>query len=211
MAINILIGDDHPAVINGMENYFNNKSDINIAAKCKNGKETIEKYCKLKPDIVILDIYMPVVDGYEAAKEILKVDENAKILFYSVSLKRAEIYQTYKLGGKGFISKERELTVFDNAINIVYKNQLYFDNCFTEEQYKEYDEALMSVRKGRENLTNREKDILPLTARGLTNTQIAQKLDLSVKTIEFHKKNIRRKLGQIDSAEFIKFALEFGE
>lgn len=209
MSINILLGDDHPAILNGLKSYLVEKPNLNVVGACCNGVEVLEKYGECKPDVTILDISMPVLDGYEAAKRILQKNKNAKILFFSVSLCRAEIYQAYKLGAKGFVSKENELTIFEEAINSIYHNELYFDDCFTEKHFLEYDQVFKTTKKRPELLTKREKDVLPLVAQGFTNSQIADKLFLSVKTIEFHKKNLRRKLGLIGSAEFMKFALEF--
>lgn len=211
MATSILIGDDHPAILKGLTNYFKTRVNLDVVDTGINGQEILDKYQKHKPDVVILDISMPVLNGYETAKKILTTEEKANILFYSVNLSRSEIYSGYQLGGKGFISKGSELDVFEEAINEIIQGKLYFDDVFTEKHLEEYNESISFFGEKTRQLTLREKDVLAFAALGMKNQEISQKLFISVKTIEFHRNNIRKKLGLIGSAEFLKFAIEFSK
>lgn len=207
MAINIIIGDDHPIILKGLSLYLNEKPNLNVLAVCKTHFEILKQCSNLKPDILILDISMPVYNGIETAKKVLEKNPSIHILFYSITKNKSEIYNCYSVGGKGFISKDRELEEVETAIHKVYHNQLYFDSPFTTKDYESFRE-FSKYKINSEELSFRHKEILSSIARGMSNKEMSEQLSLSIRSVENNRRQIRIKLGIKTNTELIKFALE---
>jgi len=205
----ILIADDHPAILAGMCKYLTDNCSAEIVAAVSNGEELFNYYIENKPDLAIVDLSMPIIDGLDAVKRILEIDKKAKILFYSVSVSKNEIYNCYKIGGVGFIPKDSPMGNFIKAINCVKNGNIFYSDVFTEEHFFEYEERSRVFKNRRKELSTREKDILFCVARGYSNKEISDTIHISIKTIENHRRNIRQKLNLVGSAEFIKFALNY--
>lgn len=205
----ILIGDDHPVVVNGLLEFLEKIPFCKVVGTANNGRAVCEQYKLLNPDVTIMDISMREMNGIDAARKIIEFDKSAKVVFYSINLNRSEIYSCYKLGGKGYVSKEEPLENLLDAIQWISNDKIYFGDFFSEENYTRYEEKCDQINNGKRNLSFREKDILFYVAQGFSNTDIAEVLNISVKTIEDHRRNIRKKKNLVGAAEFIKFAIEF--
>lgn len=211
MGINIIIADDHPLVRCGYKSEFEKVPNLNILGVAANGLELISLYEKFRPDITVLDISMPNLNGIEAATEILKINRNASLLFCSVTTQKSEIYKTYKIGGKGFISKEQPFSYMLKAVIEIYQGKLFFDNAFTRLDYENYSIANENIQLEGKELTEREKDVLRFMAQNFTNKEIAEKLFVSERTIEQRRRRMRAKLGLSGYTELIRYAFEFSK
>lgn len=211
MGINIIIADDHPFVRYGYKSEFDKVPNLNIVGVAANGIELLNLYEELRPDITILDISMPSLNGIEAALEILKINKNSILLFCSVTTQKSEIYKTYKVGGKGFISKEKPLSHMVKAVNEIYQGKLFFDDVFTKQDFEHYSKVNENIQLEGKELTEREKDVLRFMAQNFTNKEIAAKLFVSERTIEQRRRRMRAKLGLSGYTELIRYAIEFSK
>lgn len=209
MAIRILIADDHPVFREGCESIFDKSPNIKCIGSASDGVELIDLYNELSPDIVLIDLSMPRLNGIDAARLILRNNKKARILFCSVTTTKSEIYQVYKAGAKGFISKDRKTPELVSAINKIYYGELYFDEVFTKEDYENYTSIKSEIRLEGKELTTKEKEVLELMAKNYTNKEIAEKLFLSERTVEQRRRRMRAKLGLVGSTELIRFAIEY--
>lgn len=209
--MNILIGDDHPIIREGLTEFLKKNSKVKNIYAVENGREAYNKYLSVKPDFVILDISMQEMNGLDAARKIIEHDPLAKILFYSININRSEIYSCYKAGGMGFVSKEEPLENILKAMKSITLNKVYYGDIFTEEKFLDYELKCNQTNKTVRNLSFREKDILHYVAEGYSNSEISEVLHISIKTIEDHRRNIRKKMNIVGKAEFVKFAINYSE
>lgn len=209
MSIKIILADDHPIIWNGFREICSKNSQLNLINTVENGEQLITSYMELLPDVIVVDISMPVLDGVEAFKRIKKINKNVKCIFYSFYGSKLEIYKLYQLGARGYICKSRNTSEILNAIKIVNEGNYYFDSSFTQKDYSKFQNSLFNKNSRLEGrkLSKRESDILVLVSQGLTNKIIGQKLGISERTVEFHRRNIRQKFGLIGSSELVKFAI----
>lgn len=210
---NILVADDHPLIVEGFYKIFADNEKIKICGRAKDGEDVIEKYKELRPGLVVMDIRLPVINGFNASRIILEeIDPGARILFYSLITNRAEIFKAYKIGGKGFIHKDRESGKLLEAVATIMNGSIYFDETFTQADYKEYEinYADSSFRKSR--LSSREYEVLEMLIENYSNKEIGQKLFISERTVEEHRRRIKKKLQITGNTDLIKKALEiFGK
>lgn len=209
MAINILIADDHPITRSGYLKELDSVPNIKVVGTAADGMKVIDLYEDLKPDVVIVDISMPLLSGIDAAKKILKNDKKANVLFCSVTIKKSEIFQTYNIGGRGFISKDKPVAKLIEAINTCYSGALFFDDVFTENDYHGYLAVKEEVSFHNQKITEKEKEVLELIAQNFTNKEMAEKLFVCERTIEQRRRRMRAKLGLKGSLELIKFAIDY--
>lgn len=214
--IRILAADDHNLFRSGIINLLENENDIFIVGEAETGEELIKKYFELKPDIVLADISMPVINGIDALREIKKNDDNTKFLFLSMHEGEEYIYYCYKAGAKGLISKKVLKGELLYAIRTINEGNQYFGVGVTDDEIKEilnkYDKREVKTRfKEVKNdiLTEREIQILKLISDGLTSAEIAEKLFVSKRTIDSHRTNIMQKLNLKSLPELIKYAINY--
>jgi DNA-binding NarL/FixJ family response regulator len=212
--IKTLVADDHRLFRSGIVKLLNDHDRIHIIAEAENGSELIEQYFAVFPDIVLADIAMPQKSGLEAILIIKKRDPEVKALFLSMYDNNEYIYKVLKSGGMGLINKnimEGELTY---AIEQVYNGKPYFRGNWTKEKLErlvlEFESQNQEVIENY-NVSRREEEVLKMLREGHTSQQMADKLDLSKKTIDFYRRNIMRKFGLNSMNELIKFALKYFE
>ena len=215
MSIKILVADDHKLFRSGIIRLLKDHQDIHIIAEAENGSELIERYFEVSPDILLVDIAMPQLSGLEAVSKIKEKDPEAKALFLSMYDNDDYKYKVLKSGGMGLINKnilEGELTY---AIEQVYKGELYFRGNWTKDKL----ERLVSEFESHSNqqvidnydVSFREEQVLKMLNEGLSSQQMADKLELSKKTIDFYRSNIMRKFGLKSVTDLIRFALKYLE
>ena len=215
MTIKTLVADDHKLFRSGIIKLLKDHQSINIIAEAENGSELIERYFEVYPDIVLADIAMPQKSGLEAVSEIKKNDPEVKALFLSMYDNDEYKYKVLKSGGMGLINKnimEGELTY---AIEQVYNGEIYFRGNWTKDKL----DLLVSEFESLENqqlidnyvISFREEQILKMLTEGFTSQQMARKLEISKKTVDFYRSNIMRKIGLNSIAELVRFALKYFE
>lgn len=207
----ILICDDHPLVIKDLTEYFETNLLFELAGTAVDGKEAVEKYKIISPDITIMDISMEEMNGIEAAKKIIEYDNNAKILFYSMNVNQSVIFNCYKIGGRGFLSKEEPQDNIQIALQTISKGEKYFGFFFTKENYLNYKNYGNTSVRTKRKLSFREEDILKYAAKKYNDLEISEVLGIGIKAIRGHKINIKQKLGLSDLENFEEIAIKYVE
>lgn len=200
----VIIVDDHKALRDGLAYMLSDLGIADIAGHASNGKEFLELLEKHKPDIVLMDINMPVMDGIEATRLAKKKYPDLKILVLSMH-SEDEYYNTMiELGVMGFVLKESDAEEVQNAINSILKGKAYFSQ-----------ELLLKLLKKKQGspivkLTPREKEVLILICKGLSNQDIADHLHLSVRTVEKHRSDLLIKTESNNSISLVVYAIKNG-
>jgi two-component system response regulator NreC len=210
--IKVLVADDHTIVRHGIYALLGLMSDIELVGEAVNGREALEKVKKLMPDIVIMDIAMPLMDGLEATRRICKEFPRTKVIALTQYDDREFVFPVIEAGARGFISKTAASSELASAIRSVYRGDSYLSPSVARVFVEGYQQGidLVKDRDPYKQLTNREREILKLLAEGHTTQEIATMLVLSPKTVDRHKTNLMSKLAIHSRADLIKYALRKG-
>lgn len=210
--VRILIADDHTLVREGISALLKFYDDIEVVGEASNGKEAIDKANELNPDVVLMDIAMPGLGGLEATVEIKKRHPDTKILVLTQYSDKEYVNRFLKAGVSGYILKKAVGTELISAIRAVSKGELYLYSSIASEVVAGYlDSGKRPVKEVRyDRLTDREKQILKLLAEGNRHKEIANLLDISVKTVIAHQTHISEKLDIHSRAGLIKYAIQKG-
>lgn len=199
--LSVLLVDDHEMVRMGLKSFLNLQQDITVIGEAGNGQEGISKALDLRPDVIVMDLVMPEMDGVEATLQILKEWPEAKILVLTSYLDNEKIYPVIQAGAKGYMLKTSNAPEIFNAIRKVAEGQLAIET-EVEQKMKLHDERPAL----HEDLTARERDILYLLAKGYDNQTIADELFISLKTVKTHVSNILAKLQVDDRTQAVVYA-----
>ena len=202
--IKVMVVDDHPLVRHGIKTVFEAYNDMLLVAEAENGREAIKMCGKYMPDVVLMDMIMPLLDGAEAAEQIIKNWPGVKIIALTSFNDEDLIRKSLKAGVVGYILKNTSGAKLVKTIKDVYKGKLALSSQATKVLLSELREPPDKTIK----LTEREKEILALIVEGLSNKQIAQRLFLSNSTVQFHVSNILSKLGVSKRTEAAYLALK---
>jgi DNA-binding NarL/FixJ family response regulator len=213
--INVLLADDHNIVRYGISSILNTSPDINIVAEASDGSEAVSLFEQHKPDVCIIDISMPVMNGLEATRQILRTSPGAKIIIMTMHLNEEYLNQVLSAGATGYLLKNTNKTDLINSIRRVYNGEKVFSTSVSElmtqsyiRQSKKQDGGTRS--DNRIQLTRRENEILKLIAEGQTSQAIAAKLFISPRTVDTHRANLMQKLNVKNSAALVRYAVENG-
>jgi len=204
---NIILADDHEILIDSLASLLNNEEKFNVIAKVGNGKDLIKKTVELKPDLCVVDMDMPIMNGLEASEKLLNQFPTIKILILTMHKEKSLVRKMMQLGIKGYLLKTCDSDEFIFAINQLLKGKTHFtdevvQNVINKKPVDSDDIVKIS------NLSDREKEIIQLLCQGLSNKQIGEKLFLSYKTVDNHRTNIMRKLDVHNVVELIRFSLK---
>lgn len=200
--LRILIADDHDLMRRGVRSLLESHPGWKVCAEARNGQEAVAEAEELRPDIAILDITMPELNGVEAAKRIRRTCPNTEILLLSIHHSDQLVHEIVEAGVRGYVVKsdsERDLL---DAVQALSNHKPWVTSCATELLLSQGD-----VNQKHERLTLREREILQLLAEGKSNKQIAVALAISVKTAESHRANIMRKLGFHCISDLVRYAV----
>jgi two-component system nitrate/nitrite response regulator NarL len=201
--IRVLLVDDHMLVLDGLQARLEMEDNLDIIATASNGLEALEKAKALKPDLVVMDVSMPVLNGLEATKRFKAEQPNVKILMLSMHHDKEYILSLIQSGANGYVLKDVSSEELVQAINTVHQGGTYFSSGASDSLFSQAPSP-----KQCEELTKREVAVLKEVAVGLSNKEIAQSLSISVRTVETHRQNLKNKLNIHTSAGLIKYALE---
>ncbi|MCU0640292.1 MAG: response regulator transcription factor [Candidatus Krumholzibacteria bacterium] len=211
MSTTILIADDHRLFRDGLRTLFAARKDIRVVAETTDGAETISAAAELKPDIVIMDVSMPGLNGIEAARRILSRETATRIIMLSMHSDRHFITESLKAGAMGYLLKDCPFEEVLLAVRTVREGKIYLSRQISDTVIKDYiaitRSAPASVFRA---LSTREREVLQLLAEGRTTKETAARLHVSVKTIETHRKQIMDKLDIHSVAELTKYAIREG-
>ena len=211
MSIRIILADDHAVLRHGLSKAFQGEKDIEIVAQAKDGRTTVELTRELSPDVIIMDIGMPDLNGIEATRQIRKEYPKTKVIALSMHSSKNFIIEMFKAGASGYLLKDCEYDELVNAIRLVAADKTYISPSISDVVV---ESSLNSTAEKKGSafsvLTTREREVLQLLTEGNTTKQIARKLHISTKTVEVHRLNVMNKL-KIDSiAQLTKYAIQEG-
>jgi two-component system response regulator NreC len=210
--IRVLIADDHTIVREGIRMILTAQPDIEVVGEAANGQEAIDLTRKLRPDVVVMDISMPGVSGINATKAIKAEMPEVNVLALTMHEDETYVFQLLKAGASGYVLKRGAASDLVNAVRAASKGEAFLYPSVAKAVVQDY---LQRVEAGEERerwdgLTQREREILKLIAEGYTNQEIAQKLYISVKTVQTHRAHILEKLGLHDRTELVRYAIRKG-
>ena len=204
--IKVLLVDDHEMVRLGVSAYLSVQEDIEVIAQAENGEIGVEKALELKPDIILMDLVMPVMDGIEATKEILSKWKEAKIIIVTSFIDDEKVYPAISAGAKSYLLKTSSASEIAQAIRDTYRGEGVFEKEVSEklEHRHEVEEEFRLF----EELTSREKEVLLLIAQGKSNQEIADECFITLKTVKTHVSNILSKLQVEDRTQATIYAFK---
>ena len=204
--IKVLLVDDHEMVRLGVSAYLSVQEDIEVIAQAENGKIGVEKALELKPDIILMDLVMPVMDGIEATKEILSKWKEAKIIIVTSFIDDEKVYPAISAGAKSYLLKTSSASEIAQAIRDTYRGEGVFEKEVSEklEHRHEVEEEFRLF----EELTSREKEVLLLITQGKSNQEIADECFITLKTVKTHVSNILSKLQVEDRTQATIYAFK---
>ncbi len=215
MAIRILIADDHKIVCDGLKALLEAQPDMEIVAQADNGRDAVKLAQKQKPDMAIMDVAMPDLNGLEAVRQILANNPRIKVIALSMHADKRYVTGMLSSGASGYILKHCAFEELVHAIRVVLSNQVYLSPTIAGIVVKELAQSKSSrtsrsLSASPHALTSREREVLQLLAEGHSAREIAQRLHLSVKTIETHRRQMMEKLEIRSIADLTKFAIREG-
>ncbi len=209
---NIILADDHEIFLESLSALVSSEDNLEIQSKAQNGKELIEQVKENQPDLCIVDMDMPEMNGLQASESLLRIYPELRIMILTMHKEKSLIKKMMSLGIKGYLLKTCDKEEFIFAINQILKNKTYFSDEVIETIVKDdaYETHGSPDISKIATLSDREKEVIQLLCDGLNNKQIADKLFVSHKTIDNHRTNIMRKIDVHNIVGLIRFCLKHG-
>ena len=212
MTITVFLADDHTIVREGLRAYLDAKSDIRVVGEAGDGREAVEQICDLEPDVAVLDIGMPKVNGIEATEEICRRCPSVAVVILSMHSTNEYVFRALRAGASGFVIKEsagRELT---NAVRTVHTGHRYLSRKLSDQLIEDYVERREAIKEKTplDELSDREQQILKHLVEGKTTAEIAENLSLSTTTVNTYRSRLMKKLNIGDLPSLVKFAIRYG-
>ena len=205
--IRILLADDHALVRHGFRMILAAQPDMEIAGEAGNGREAVELAQKLKPDVVVMDVAMPELNGIEATRRIIELAPRARVLALSMHKDAVYVREILRAGARGYLLKDSADADLLAAVRAVAKGEGYLSPGVSDAVLSDYRRH---VTDPLDLLTSREREVLQLIAEGKTNKEIATSLNLSVYTVEAHRGRLMEKLNLHSTGELVRFAVRSG-
>jgi len=204
----VLLADDHTIVAEGLVSLL--EPDFDLVGRVDNGRDLLKKAEELSPDVIVTDISMPLLNGIEALRQLKKAKPDVRVVFLTVHADVSYITEAFRAGAAGYVLKQSAAEELRSAIKAAHEGRTYLTPLITKDFLNDIlntDEGLDSVNV---TLTPREREVLQLLAEGHAVKEIAAVLDISPRTVEFHKYNIMEKLGLRTTAELTQYAIKHG-
>jgi DNA-binding NarL/FixJ family response regulator len=209
--IRVLVADDHTILRKGLCSLLEGKPDIEVVGEAEDGREAVEKVEALLPDVVLMDITMPRLNGLEATRQIKRLFPKVKIVALTMYTNEEYIQQFLQAGASGYVVKQAAPAELISAIQAVYRGDSFLSPMISKTIIDEYlKRAEPAASSEQAKLTDREREVLQLIAEGYSNRDIAQKLQISIKTAGVHRTNLMEKLGIHNVTDLVKYALRKG-
>jgi two-component system response regulator NreC len=214
-----MLADDHQVVRTGLKSFLESQPDFKVIAEASNGREAIERALETRPDIILMDITMPELDGLEATRQLKKLWPESVILSLTVHEDKFYFMEMLAAGASGYLTKQVASDELVSAIHAVTQGHVYLQPALARwllEDYQQLASKQESAGNGSEAavklevLSERERGVLEMVAQGLTNQRIGEKLELSPKTIARHRERIMSKLNLHTRVDLVKFAISSG-
>jgi DNA-binding NarL/FixJ family response regulator len=211
--ITVLLVDDHTLMRQGVRALLQAQADIEIVGEAGTGRQAVERTKLLKPEVVVMDIAMPLLNGLEATRRILKQNPSSRVLILSSYSDDEYVHQLTEAGAAGYLLKDSAVTDLVKAIHEVHQGRSYFSPPIARRLMEHFRERFVRgvpVKQRTDVLTPRETEVLQLIAEGKANKQIAAELGLGIKTIEHHRQQVMNKLNIHDIATLTRYAISKG-
>ena len=210
--IRVLVADDHTIVRDGICALLALAADIEVVGEVANGREALDKVKELAPDVVLMDIAMPVLGGLEATRRIRREFPQTKVLALTQYADKEYVFPIIEAGASGFISKAAASSELTTGIRSVWRGESFLSPSMARLLVEDYQQSggLRDRKDPYEQLTDRERDVLKLVAEGYTTQEIADMLVISRKTVEGHRSSLMEKLGIHNRIDLVKYALRKG-
>jgi DNA-binding NarL/FixJ family response regulator len=212
--ITVLLADDHTMVREGLRALLTTQADIEVIGEAENGREAIRMTERLNPNVVIMDIAMPLLNGLEATRQILKSRPKTKIFILSAHGDDAYVTQAMAVGASGFLIKQTAAHVLPVAIRQIHKGSEFYSPAISKRLIQQESKARLRGDKQTKDkaipLSSREMEVLQLVAEGKANKQTAAELNISIKTVEKHRQSLMEKLNIHDTAGLTRHAIASG-
>ena len=213
--ITILLVDDHTVLRQGLRSLLLAETDMEIVGEAENGRQAVQMAAKLMPDVVVMDIAMPQLNGLEATQQIVKEAPQARVLILSSYSDDEYVHRLTEAGAVGYLIKQTAASDLIKAIREAHKGNAYFSPSIAKRLLDRYRESFLNGgkplnRKAAVQLTSREREVLQLVAEGKGNKQMASDLCISIKTVEKHRQQAMNKLNIHDVAGLTRYAIAQG-
>ncbi len=210
--LRILLADDHTVMRAGLRALLERQPNLEVVGETENGRQTVELAASLAPDVVVMDIGMPLLSGIEATKQILQQRPNAAVVILSMHSDEAYVMRALKAGARAYLIKDSAAADLIRAIEAISQGKSFFSPKVSRILAEDYVRVIKQkgVEDSYELLTDREREILQLLAEGKSNKEVATVLDISVYTAETHRSHILQKLNLHNSAELVLYAVRKG-
>ena len=207
----ILLADDHHVVRQGLCALLEAEPDFSIVGEAADGLQVLEQVERLRPDVLVLDLMMPGLNGLEVMREITRRSLRTRVVILSMHSNEAYVLQALRSGVAGYVLKESTASDLARAVREAAAGRRYLSLPLSERAIEVYlEKAQMTTLDAYETLTSRERQILHLAAEGLGNSEIAARLSISPRTVETHRANVMRKLNLHSQTDLIRYALRKG-
>jgi DNA-binding NarL/FixJ family response regulator len=211
--IRVLLVEDHDIVREGLHALLKAEDDIEVVGEARNGREAVRSIEKLLPDVVVMDIAMPLLNGVDSTRQILKLFPATRVLILSAHSEDEYVERVVAAGAAGYLVKQSASSILVKAIREASRGRTFFSPSISK-RLGEIREISMdrrkTPRKGAVRLTSRELEVLQLIAEGLANKETAAQLGISIKTVEKHRQHLMSKLGIHDIAGLTRYAISAG-
>ncbi len=211
--ITVLLAEDHMVVREGFRKMLEFEDDLEIVGEAQNGRQAVKLTKKLHPDVILMDIAMPLLNGLEATRQICSDLPDAKVLMLSAHSDDAYVTNAAECGARGFLLKQTSAHDVCHAIREVYNGKMFFSPAVARRKDRLNASTLTPVgehKKKAAPLTSREMEVLQLIAEGSTNKQTAAELGIGIKTVEKHREHLMEKLDLHDTASLTRYAISAG-
>ena len=210
--IRVLIAEDHTVVREGIRMILDAQADVEVVGEARDGEEAVRLAKQLHPDVVVMDISMPRKNGVEATQEIKRILPDMQVLILTMHEEESYVFQLLRLGAAGYVLKRAAVTDLVEAVRAAARGEAFLYPAVARSVVQDYlDRMRTGEGTGRyDGLTDREREILVLIAEGMTNSQVAGRLFISVKTVQPHRAPIREKLALHDRSLLVRYAVRKG-
>jgi DNA-binding NarL/FixJ family response regulator len=207
--IHVLLADDHTLVRAGFRTLLHNLDGITVIAEAENGREALTLIEEHRPDVVLMDVAMPQLNGLEAADRVVEAYPHTKVIILSMHPNEEYVLRALNIGAAGYLLKDAGPTELEMAVRAVARGEIYLSPSISR-QVVEYVRRVGSDFDSLDRLTPRQREVLQLIAEGRTNREIAQLLEISVKTVESHRTRLMKRLDIHDVTGLVRYAVRTG-
>jgi two-component system, NarL family, response regulator NreC len=207
--LRILLADDHGVVRKGLRFLLENEPDLEVVGEASDGRQAVDLACELQPDVVVMDIAMPRLNGIDATSQIIKQNPQAGVIMLSMHSDEEYLVRTLTAGAKGYLLKDCAETDLAQAVRCVSTGKPFFSPAIAKTVLEDYVRRLQQrgLTDSYDLLSDREKEVLQLLAEGRTNKEVATLLNLSTYTVDTHRTRIMQKLNLHNTAEIVLYAV----